>query len=122
MVKVINHGVSGKLMEDMIKATQSFFHLTEEEKREYTGEDLFSPITNGKAQHRNYLRAFVHPDFHFPSKPPGLRYFTSFNTIQDVIIITRHNITMGSLIKKINNKDNEMMGRYQNLGNYAYDQ
>lgn len=72
MVKVINHGVSGKLMEDMIKATQGFFHLTEEEKREYVGEDLFSPITNGKSW-RDYLRAFVHPDFHFPNKPPGLR-------------------------------------------------
>lgn len=36
------------------------------------------PHNNGKSW-RDYLRAFVHPDFHFPNKPPGLRYFTSLN-------------------------------------------
>lgn len=84
MIKVINHGVSEKLMQDMIKASRSFFDITEEEKREYAGEHVFSPIRCGTSLHgtttngnlwRDYLRAFVHPDFHFPNKPPGLRYF-----------------------------------------------
>lgn len=71
-----------KLSTEMLKASQSFFDISEEEKREYAGRDVFSPVRCGigfnasmdKGLHwRDYLRAFVHPDFHIPNKPSGFR-------------------------------------------------
>ncbi|KAF5942629.1 hypothetical protein HYC85_020271 [Camellia sinensis] len=44
---VINHGVQEKLMDDMVKASKSFFDMSEEEKGEYNGKQLFDPIRSG---------------------------------------------------------------------------
>ncbi|KAK3023243.1 hypothetical protein RJ639_044409 [Escallonia herrerae] len=44
---VVNHGMPKKLMDDMLQTSQSFFDLTEEEKGEYRGEQLFDPIKYG---------------------------------------------------------------------------
>ncbi|XP_042500955.1 2-oxoglutarate-dependent dioxygenase 19-like isoform X2 [Macadamia integrifolia] len=75
---VINHGVPESLREEMLKACQRFFDLTEEEKREYMGKHVLDPIRCGTSFNvsvdkvffwRDYLKVFVHPEFHSPGKP-----------------------------------------------------
>ncbi|KAK7385347.1 hypothetical protein VNO78_31063 [Psophocarpus tetragonolobus] len=77
---LINHSVSETLMEKVLRACQSFFDLTEKEKREYLGRELFDPIRYGTSFNvtvdktllwRDYLKCHVHPHFNAPSKPPG---------------------------------------------------
>ncbi|KAJ1396087.1 Oxoglutarate/iron-dependent dioxygenase [Sesbania bispinosa] len=77
---LINHGVSETLRDEVLKASQSFFDLTEEEKREFAGGKLFDPIRCGTSFNamvdktlfwRDYLKCHVHPHFHAPSKPLG---------------------------------------------------
>lgn len=77
---VINHGVAKEVMEEMGKACEGFFDLTEEEKREYAGKQLFDPIRAGTSFNvvvdgnaflwRDFLKIHVHPVFHAPSNPP----------------------------------------------------
>ncbi|XP_015576938.2 2-oxoglutarate-dependent dioxygenase 19 [Ricinus communis] len=78
---VINHGVPEKLMRSMIDACKGFFDLSEEEKQEYTGSHVLDPIRCGTSFNtsvekvfcwRDFLKVFVHPVFHSPSKPVGL--------------------------------------------------
>ncbi|XP_043707906.1 2-oxoglutarate-dependent dioxygenase 19-like isoform X2 [Telopea speciosissima] len=77
---VINHGVPENLREEMLNACQRFFDLTEEEKREYAGKHVTDPIRCGTSFNasvekvffwRDFLKVFVHPEFHSPGKPPG---------------------------------------------------
>ncbi|TKY56295.1 2-oxoglutarate/Fe(II)-dependent dioxygenase [Spatholobus suberectus] len=77
---LINHGVSETLRDKVLRASQSFFDLTEKEKRECAGGKLFDPIRYGtsfnvmvdkKLFWRDYLKCHVHPHFNAPSKPPG---------------------------------------------------
>lgn len=81
---MINHGVPKILRDEMIKLSQSFFNLTEEEKQEYAGKKLFDPIKYGTSFNiradkglfwRDYLKIQVLPDAHFiaPQKPAGFR-------------------------------------------------
>ena len=67
----------------MIRKTESFFDLTREEKRQYTGKKLFDPIRCGTSFNpkvdkallwRDYLKVHVHPHFNAPNKPSGFRY------------------------------------------------
>lgn len=77
---LINHGVPETLRDELLRASQSFFDLTEEEKREYAGRNkLFDPIRCGTSFNvtvdktlfwRDYLKCHVHPQFNAPSKPP----------------------------------------------------
>ncbi|XP_020203696.1 flavanone 3-dioxygenase 2 isoform X2 [Cajanus cajan] len=78
---LINHGVSETLRDEVLRASQKFFDLTEEEKKEYAGGKLFDPIKYGTSFNvmvdkthfwRDYLKCYVHPHFNAPSKPPGL--------------------------------------------------
>ena len=69
-------------MDDMLKATEIFFDLAEDEKGEYRNKQLFDPIRYGrgfnvsmeKAFRRDYLKVHVHPHFNAPHKPHELRY------------------------------------------------
>ncbi|CAK9163582.1 unnamed protein product [Ilex paraguariensis] len=78
---VINHSVPKKVMDDMLKATESFFDLAEDEKGEYRNKQLFDPIRYGtgfnvsmeKAFWRDYLKVHVHPHFNAPHKPHEFR-------------------------------------------------
>ncbi|THG14042.1 hypothetical protein TEA_007117 [Camellia sinensis var. sinensis] len=80
--KVINHGVQEKLMDDMVKASKSFFDMSEEEKGEYNGKQLFDPIRSGTSFNvlvdkslfwRDYLKVHVHPHVNSPKKPACYR-------------------------------------------------
>ncbi|KAE9605935.1 putative flavanone 3-dioxygenase [Lupinus albus] len=44
---LINHGMSETLRGEFLRASQSFFDLSEEEKKEYAGGNLFDPIYCG---------------------------------------------------------------------------
>ncbi|XVF64843.1 hypothetical protein PTKIN_Ptkin09bG0199100 [Pterospermum kingtungense] len=77
---VINHGVPETLRDEVIRKTESFFDLTKEEKRQYTGKKLFDPIRYGTSFNpevdktllwRDYLKLHVHPHFNAPNKPFG---------------------------------------------------
>ncbi|CAL5417850.1 unnamed protein product [Camellia sinensis] len=79
---VINHGVQEKLMDDMVKASKSFFDMSEEEKGEYNGKQLFDPIRSGTSFNvlddkslfwRDYLKVHVHPHVNSPNKPACYR-------------------------------------------------
>ncbi|CAL5417851.1 unnamed protein product [Camellia sinensis] len=87
---VINHGVQEKLMDDMVKASKSFFDMSEEEKGEYNGKQLFDPIRSGTSFNvlvdkslfwRDYLKVHVHPHVHSPNKPACFRLLTRFREI-----------------------------------------
>ncbi|KAK4563910.1 hypothetical protein RGQ29_006121 [Quercus rubra] len=78
--KLINHGVPESLMVAMIEGIRGFFNLADEEKREFEGKNLLDPISCGTSVNtsmeqvfywRDYLKVFVHPEFHFPNKPAG---------------------------------------------------
>ncbi|XP_034681766.1 protein DMR6-LIKE OXYGENASE 2-like [Vitis riparia] len=77
---VINHGVAESLMKGMIEACRGFFDLTEEEKGEFEGKPVLAPIRCGTSSNtsldkilfwRDFLKVFVHPQFHSLNKPPG---------------------------------------------------
>ncbi|XP_020203704.1 protein DMR6-LIKE OXYGENASE 2 [Cajanus cajan] len=79
---LINHGVSETLRDEVLRASQRFFDLSEKEKKEYVGQDIFDPIKYGTSFNvmvektlfwRDYLKCYVHPHFNAPSKPPGFR-------------------------------------------------
>lgn len=67
----------------MIRASESFFDLSDEQKREYAGKKLFDPIRWGTSFNvnvdktlfwRDYLKIHVHPQFNAPQNPLGFRY------------------------------------------------
>ncbi|XP_068639139.1 2-oxoglutarate-dependent dioxygenase 19-like [Aristolochia californica] len=79
---VINHGVPEELREAMMEVCTAFFNMPEEEKREYAGKDLLDPIRCGTSFNtsveklsywRDFVKMFVHPNFHSPSKPSNFR-------------------------------------------------
>ncbi|XP_022141029.1 protein DMR6-LIKE OXYGENASE 1-like isoform X2 [Momordica charantia] len=79
---VMNHGVEERVMREMIDICREFFDLTEEEKTEYKTEHVLDPIRYGTSFNpqkekvlfwRDYLKIFVHPKFHSPTKPPRFR-------------------------------------------------
>ncbi|GMN58969.1 hypothetical protein TIFTF001_028070 [Ficus carica] len=81
---VTNHGVPESLMDGVIDGCRDFFDLSEEEKMEFVGKDVLDPIRCGTSFNaskenvfywRDFLKVFVHPQFHFPNKPSGFRYF-----------------------------------------------
>ncbi|GFY89420.1 ACC oxidase 1 [Actinidia rufa] len=80
--RVVNHGVPESLMKGVITACDEFFNLREEEKEEFEGKHELDPIRCGTSFHakidkvfywRDFVKAFVHPEFHFPDKPTGFR-------------------------------------------------
>nr|XP_043625980.1 2-oxoglutarate-dependent dioxygenase 19-like [Erigeron canadensis] len=80
--QVINHGVPETLMKMVIEKSHGFFNLTEKEKKDFEGKDVFDPIKYGTSFNnkkdeviywRDYLKINLHPEFHCPNKPLGLR-------------------------------------------------
>nr|BAO27779.1 F3H2 protein [Reaumuria trigyna] len=77
---VVNHGVGVDLMQAILDDCNEFFNLTTEEKLEFQGKHVLDPIRYGTSFNasveksyfwRDFLKAFVHPLFNFPNKPPG---------------------------------------------------
>ncbi|OVA20884.1 Isopenicillin N synthase [Macleaya cordata] len=77
---LINHGVPEKLREEMVNLCLNFFDLSPDEKLEYAGKQVLDPIRCGTSFNaslekvffwRDFLKIFVHPDFHSPLKPLG---------------------------------------------------
>ncbi|CAK9186995.1 unnamed protein product [Ilex paraguariensis] len=78
---VVNHGVPESLLKGIISASNEFFNLTEEEKKEFAGKNILDPIrcgtslstSNGKIfLWRDFVKLVVQPDqFHAPHKPIG---------------------------------------------------
>lgn len=76
-------------MNEMMSECERFFNLTDEEKKEFAGKDVLDPIRCGTSFNtsvekvfcwRDFLKIFVHPQFHSPNKPPRFRYkFLIFN-------------------------------------------
>nr|XP_043623214.1 2-oxoglutarate-dependent dioxygenase 19-like [Erigeron canadensis] len=80
--QVINHGIPETSLKMLIEKTLEFFNLDEAEKKDYQETDFFNPIRYGSGYNlnkykgisywRDYLKLFLHPDFHCPNKPLGL--------------------------------------------------
>ncbi|GFY89426.1 hypothetical protein Acr_06g0013660 [Actinidia rufa] len=77
---LVNHGVPESLMKAVLDGSKEFFNLPMEEKMEFAEKDLWKPIKFGtgvdiKVENfffwRDFLKVFVHPQFHFPNKPKG---------------------------------------------------
>lgn len=75
---VINHGVSERLRKEVIGVCEEFFDMNEEEKKKYAGTHMLDPIRCGTSFNtatdkvlfwKDYLKVFVHPEFHSPDKP-----------------------------------------------------
>ena len=70
-------------LQSVINACDEFFNLREEEKEEFEGKYVLDPIRCGTSFNvkadkvfsgGDFLKVFVHPEFHFPDKPTGFRY------------------------------------------------
>lgn len=70
-------------MKAMIDGCREFFDIKVEEKLEYAGKHVLDPIRCGTSFNasvdkaffwRDFLKVFVHPEFHFLRKPAGFRY------------------------------------------------
>ncbi|XP_015068590.1 protein DMR6-LIKE OXYGENASE 2-like [Solanum pennellii] len=79
---VVNHGIPENLMKSVIDCTHEFFNLPEEEKHKFTGKHVLDPIRYGTSFNtstenvffwRDFLKVFVHPHFHSPTKPQPYR-------------------------------------------------
>ncbi|KAL5078504.1 hypothetical protein RYX36_006925 [Vicia faba] len=100
---LINHGVSEILKDEVIKGSQCFFDLSNEDKKEYIGEKLSDPIRCGTSFNlkvdktlfwRDYLKCYVHPQFHVPNKPIAFS-----ETLEEYVTKSRELI--GELLKGI---------------------
>ncbi|XP_027366144.1 protein DMR6-LIKE OXYGENASE 2-like [Abrus precatorius] len=79
-----NHGLSEKLMEEVMNKSCEFHYLPVEEKEEFgdSGKSPFTSIRYGTSFNpeaeklhywRDYLKVITSPQFDFPNKPPGYR-------------------------------------------------
>ncbi|KAL1564624.1 2-oxoglutarate-dependent dioxygenase 19-like [Salvia divinorum] len=89
---LVNHGVPERLMSEMFRAMIDFFSLPDSEKKQYEAKSASDPIkcgnfnvTNTSNQSftlwREYLKLYVHPNFHCPHQPQLLRYTTFYPNI-----------------------------------------
>ncbi|CAN0897594.1 2-oxoglutarate-dependent dioxygenase 19 [Linum grandiflorum] len=76
---VTDHGVP---TEAMLEAARQFFEMDEEDKNEYRNgkKGVLEPVRCGTSFNsaadkvfcwKDFLKVFLHPEFHSPSKPPG---------------------------------------------------
>ncbi|KAK8941402.1 putative 2-oxoglutarate/Fe(II)-dependent dioxygenase [Platanthera zijinensis] len=79
---VVNHGVTEEMRAAMMDAFVGFFDLAAEEKDEYLGRRVMDPIRMGTSFNstvedapywRHFLKIWVHPLFHSPTKPTVFR-------------------------------------------------
>lgn len=78
----MNHGIPETLMSHMIEVVSKFFDLPEEDKPEFQPKNVLDPIRYGTSFNtekekafcwRDFLKVFIHPEFHCPDKPEALR-------------------------------------------------
>ncbi|GFP86789.1 protein srg1 [Phtheirospermum japonicum] len=81
---LINHGIPETLLKAIIDTSLEFFELPDEDKKRYEAKSPSDPIKSGTgsvintSNHkihlwRDFVKSYVHPDFHCPEKPPTLR-------------------------------------------------
>ncbi|KAL2254455.1 protein DMR6-LIKE OXYGENASE 1-like [Sesamum indicum] len=81
---LVNHGIPDTLLKAIIEASLEYFELPEEDKRRYEAKSASDPIKSGSgsvintANHRvhlwrDFVKSYVHPQFHCPDKPHKLR-------------------------------------------------
>ncbi|XP_057812536.1 2-oxoglutarate-dependent dioxygenase 19-like [Salvia miltiorrhiza] len=81
---LVNHGVPESLMEAMFIAVKEFFRLPDSEKKQFEAKSASDPIKCGNFNvantsnqsftlWRDYLKLYVHPNFHCPHQPQLLR-------------------------------------------------
>ncbi|KAL0335070.1 UNVERIFIED_CONTAM: 2-oxoglutarate-dependent dioxygenase 19 [Sesamum radiatum] len=81
---LVNHGIPDSLLKAIIDASLEYFELPEEDKRRYEAKSASDPIKSGSgsvinaANHRvhlwrDFVKSYVHPQFHCPDKPQKLR-------------------------------------------------
>ncbi|KAK4277556.1 hypothetical protein QN277_015536 [Acacia crassicarpa] len=79
---VTNHGISEKLMEEVMNKAHEFHNLPVEEKKEFGDKGPWAPIRHGTSFFpqaekvhfwRDYLKLITSPQFNFPHKPPGFK-------------------------------------------------
>ncbi|KAL1344291.1 hypothetical protein HN51_018140 [Arachis hypogaea] len=77
-----NHGISEKLMEEVMEKSHEFHNLPLEEKEEFADKGPLTAIRHGTSFHpqaeklhywRDYLKVITLPQFNFPHKPPGYK-------------------------------------------------
>ncbi|GFY89433.1 hypothetical protein Acr_06g0013730 [Actinidia rufa] len=77
---LVNHGVPESLMKAVLDGCKEFFNLPMEEKMKLADKDIWKPIRFGTGVDikvekfyfwRDFIKVFVHPQFHFPNKPVG---------------------------------------------------
>nr|GLL28622.1 protein DMR6-LIKE OXYGENASE 2-like isoform X1 [Ipomoea trifida] len=75
---VVNHGIPESLIKAVIDVTNEFFNMGEEDKKQFEGKDVLDTIRCGTSFNsskekaffwRDFLKVFVHPQFHCPSHP-----------------------------------------------------
>lgn len=80
----MNHGIPEALLKATIDASLEYFELSAEEKQRYEAKTPSDPIKSGTgsvintANHRvhlwrDFVKSYVHPQFHCPDKPQILR-------------------------------------------------
>ncbi|KAK4401839.1 2-oxoglutarate-dependent dioxygenase 19 [Sesamum angolense] len=81
---LVNHGIPDSLLKAIIDASLEYFELPEADKRRYEAKSASDPIKSGSgsvinaANHRvhlwrDFVKSYVHPQFHCPDKPQKLR-------------------------------------------------
>lgn len=84
-LQLVNHGIPETLLKAVIDASLEYFELPEEEKRRYEAKSPSDPIKSGSGSlintanqrvhlWRDFVKSYVHPEFHCPSNPQTLRY------------------------------------------------
>ncbi|XP_047951561.1 2-oxoglutarate-dependent dioxygenase 19-like [Salvia hispanica] len=81
---LVNHGVPERLMSEMFREMVEFFNLADSERKQYEAKSASDPIKCGNFSvantsnqsftlWREYLKLYVHPNFHCPHQPQFLR-------------------------------------------------
>lgn len=84
-MQLVNHGIPEELMAQLFTTVREFFSLSDEERKQYKAKSTSSPIAAGNFNltsttnqtitlWRDFLKLYVHPEFHCPTKPQPLRY------------------------------------------------
>ncbi|KAL0384427.1 UNVERIFIED_CONTAM: 2-oxoglutarate-dependent dioxygenase 19 [Sesamum radiatum] len=82
---LVNHGIPDSLLKAIIDASLEYFELPEEDKRRYEAKSASDPIKSGSGTAintanvrvhlwRDFVKSYVHPQFHCPEKPHKLRH------------------------------------------------
>ena len=84
-MQVVNHGIPENLISALFNVCNEFFDMPEKEKLQFENKHPLYPVMvrsgtidgndcNQKVKlWRDYLRFFVHPEYHCPTKPKALR-------------------------------------------------